>query len=88
MNENTHVAIAEKPPDSVIVTATDEDASEATYVQVHEFVDALYEPADILEFRILPSAQSRWTLASTVDDVLPWLIDMRITKGVRINMTS
>jgi len=76
MNENTQIAAAEAPPDSVIVTHAHRDASEGTYFQVHQFVDALYEPSDILEFRILPSAQSRWTLASTVDEVLPWLIEM------------
>ena len=76
MNENTQIAVAETPPDSATLTATDGDESKGTYFQVHQFVDALYEPTDILEFRILPSAQSRWTFASTVDDVLSWLIDM------------
>jgi len=76
MNKNTQIAIAETPPHSASITDPHGDQSGGTHFQVHQFVDALYEPSDILEFRILPSAQSRWTLASTVDDVLPWLIDM------------
>jgi len=83
MNENTQIAAAEAPPDSVIVTHAHREASEGTYLQVHQFVDALFEPPDILEFRILPSAQSRWTLASTVDDVVPWLSEMN-NKGQSI----
>ncbi len=76
MNENIQTDIAEAPLHSATMTVPHEDASEGTYFQVLQFVDALYEPSDILEFRILPSKQSRWTLASTVNDVLPWLIDM------------
>jgi ferredoxin len=76
MYENAHVATTVAPPDSTILTATHEDASNQTHHQVRQFVDALYEPSDILEFRILPSRQSKWTLASTVDDVIPWLIEM------------
>ena len=76
MNVNTHVAVAETPPHSVILADLHGDESEETHFQVHQFVDALYEPSDILEFRILPSRQSRWTRASTLDHVLPWLIEM------------
>ena len=76
MYENTQIAVAEAPPQSANLTVPEGNESEETHVQVHQFVDALYEPSDILEFRILPSAQSRWTLASTVDDILPWLIEM------------
>ncbi len=54
---------------------SNEHAPEETSLQVHQFVEALYEPSDILEFRILPSRQSRWTTASTLDEVIPWLIN-------------
>ena len=74
MNENTPVAIIDTPAHSAIVTHPHGDEAEEAHVQVHQFVDALFEPSDILEFRILPSRQSRWTLASTVEDVVPWLI--------------
>ena len=75
MNDSIH-ATAEAPPDSAIATTIYGDESDGTHRQVHQFVDAIFEPSDILEFRILPSRQSRWTLASTVDDVIPWLIEM------------
>jgi ferredoxin len=76
MNENIPIAVAEAPKQSVIPTATYQDEPPTTHVQIHQLVGTLYEPSDILEFRLLPSRQSKWTLASAVDDVLPWLITM------------
>jgi hypothetical protein len=57
-----------------LIPPTSSNKPQDTHHQVHQFVNALFEPTDILEFRILPSAQSRWTLATSVDDLIPWLI--------------
>ena len=49
MIENTPIAVSESPSHSATFTDPHEDESEGTHFQVHQFVDALYEPSDILK---------------------------------------
>jgi len=58
----------------VIITATAGTGTE----EAIEFLNALFEPEDIIEFRPIPSAggsppPARWTTLAGVDELMPWV---------------
>ena len=44
-------------------------------MEVSAFVAALFAPEDVIEFRMLPGAFSRWCNASEFQSLLPKLIE-------------
>jgi ferredoxin len=76
MNQNTTITPVEPEAHSATTIFVPDTTFDETYNEVHQFVNALFEPTDILEFRLLPSRQSKWAFASTVEDMVPWLIGM------------